>query len=85
VLERFGVDPARPSVVFVGRITRQKGVPAPAARGRAFAPGRAARAVRRRARHARDRRRGRRRLVAASAGHVRDGVIWIDEMLPKPT
>ena len=27
VLERFGVDPARPSVVFVGRITRQKGVP----------------------------------------------------------
>jgi alpha-maltose-1-phosphate synthase len=27
VLERFGVDPDRPSVVFVGRITRQKGVP----------------------------------------------------------
>jgi starch synthase len=27
VLERFGVDPGRPSVVFVGRITRQKGVP----------------------------------------------------------
>jgi starch synthase len=27
VLERLGVDPARPSVVFVGRITRQKGVP----------------------------------------------------------
>ena len=27
VLERHGVDPARPSVVFVGRITRQKGVP----------------------------------------------------------
>jgi starch synthase len=26
-LERHGVDPARPSVVFVGRITRQKGVP----------------------------------------------------------
>jgi starch synthase len=26
-LERNGVDPARPSVVFVGRITRQKGVP----------------------------------------------------------
>jgi starch synthase len=26
VLERYGVDPARPSVVFVGRITRQKGV-----------------------------------------------------------
>ena len=27
VLERLGVDPARPSVVFVGRVTRQKGVP----------------------------------------------------------
>ena len=27
VLERFGVDPARPSVVFVGRVTRQKGLP----------------------------------------------------------
>lgn len=26
VLERLGVDPDRPSVVFVGRITRQKGV-----------------------------------------------------------
>jgi starch synthase len=26
VLERYGVDPARPSVVFVGRITRQKGI-----------------------------------------------------------
>jgi alpha-maltose-1-phosphate synthase len=26
VLERHGVDPGRPSVVFVGRITRQKGV-----------------------------------------------------------
>ena len=27
VLERYGLDPDRPSVVFVGRITRQKGVP----------------------------------------------------------
>jgi alpha-maltose-1-phosphate synthase len=27
VLEKYGVDPSRPSVVFVGRITRQKGVP----------------------------------------------------------
>jgi starch synthase len=26
VLERLGVDPSKPSVVFVGRITRQKGV-----------------------------------------------------------
>jgi starch synthase len=27
VLERYGIDPTRPSVVFVGRITRQKGLP----------------------------------------------------------
>jgi alpha-maltose-1-phosphate synthase len=27
VVERLGVDPDRPSVVFVGRITRQKGLP----------------------------------------------------------
>jgi starch synthase len=27
VLEAYGVDPERPSVIFVGRITRQKGVP----------------------------------------------------------
>ena len=27
VLERYGVDPGRPYVLFVGRITRQKGVP----------------------------------------------------------
>lgn len=27
VLDRLGIDPARPSVVFVGRITRQKGLP----------------------------------------------------------
>jgi starch synthase len=27
VIGRFGIDPARPTVVFVGRITRQKGLP----------------------------------------------------------
>nr|WP_165865768.1 glycogen synthase [Vallicoccus soli] len=27
VVERIGMDPSRPSVVFVGRITRQKGLP----------------------------------------------------------
>jgi starch synthase len=26
VLDRYGIDPARPSVVFVGRVTRQKGL-----------------------------------------------------------
>jgi alpha-maltose-1-phosphate synthase len=27
VLDRYGIDPDRPSVVFVGRVTRQKGLP----------------------------------------------------------
>ncbi len=27
VLDRYGIDPSRPSVVFVGRVTRQKGLP----------------------------------------------------------
>ncbi|MGB6453939.1 MAG: glycogen synthase [Streptosporangiaceae bacterium] len=27
VLDRYGIDPGRPSVAFVGRITRQKGLP----------------------------------------------------------
>ncbi len=27
VLEQYGVDPGRPAVVFVGRVTRQKGLP----------------------------------------------------------
>ena len=70
VLERHGVDPDRPSVVFVGRITRQKGVPYLRRRRARVRPRGAARAVRRRARHARDRRGGRaarRRGCARSA------------------
>ena len=59
VLERHGIDPARPSVVFVGRITRQKGLDAPARRGAGDRPGRAARALRRCAGHARACRRDR--------------------------
>jgi alpha-maltose-1-phosphate synthase len=38
VLERHGIDPSRPSVVFVGRITRQKGLPYLLRSARAFAP-----------------------------------------------
>ena len=82
VLERFGVDPDRPSVVFVGRITRQKGVPHLLRAALDFDP--AAQLV----------------LCAGapdtaeigaevSAGverlqASRDGVLWIDQMLPKP-
>jgi alpha-maltose-1-phosphate synthase len=81
VLERFGVDPARPSVVFVGRITRQKGVPHllraaidfdPSAQlvlcaGAPDTPEIGAE-------------------VAAGVQRLqesRDGIFWIDQMLPK--
>ena len=82
VLERFGVDPNRPMVIFVGRITRQKGVAHLARAAADFAP--EAQVV----------------LCAGApdtpeigaevAGLIRDlmerrdGVIWIEQMLPKP-
>jgi starch synthase len=82
VLKRYGVDPGRPCVVFVGRITRQKGLPVllraaqqldPAAQlvlcaGQPDTAGLAAEVA---------------GLVAGlRAG--RSGVVWLPEMLPKP-
>jgi alpha-maltose-1-phosphate synthase len=81
VLDRYGIDPARPSVVFVGRVTRQKGLPVllraaerldPAAQlvllaGQADTPDLAAE-------------------VAGLAEHLRatrPGIIWIPAMLAK--
>ncbi len=81
VLERYGVDRERPSVVFVGRITLQKGVEYLLRAARAFDP--AAQLV----------------LCAGSADTPelgaeverrvaelraeRDGVFWLEQMLPK--
>jgi starch synthase len=81
VVERYGVDPARPSVIFVGRITRQKGVPVllraaagldPAAQlvlcaGQPDTPELAAEVE----------------GLVAELRAARSGVIWIPEMLPK--
>ncbi len=81
VLERFGIDPDRPSVVFVGRITRQKGLPyflraaadlAPAAQlvlcaGAPDTPEIAAEV----------------RGLVEQLAKERSGVVWIEEMLPK--
>jgi alpha-maltose-1-phosphate synthase len=81
VLARYGIDPARPSVAFVGRVTRQKGLPVllraaeqldPAAQlvvcaGQADTPDLAAE-------------------VAGLAEHLRatrPGIVWIPEMLAK--
>jgi starch synthase len=82
VLEKFGVDPARPYVIFVGRITRQKGVPVllraasglvPEAQlvlcaGAPDTPELLAEVT---------------ELVAGLRAS-RSGVLWIPEMLPKP-
>ena len=82
VLTRYGVDPGRPYVIFVGRITRQKGVPVllraafrlvPEAQlvllaGAADTPEQLAEVT---------------ELVDGLRAS-RSGVIWIPEMLPKP-
>jgi len=83
VLERHGVDLSRPYVIFVGRITRQKGVPVllraasgliPEAQlvlcaGQPDTPELAAEVT---------------ELVDGLRA-TRSGVIWIPEMLPKPS
>ncbi|RLP94461.1 glycogen synthase [Micromonospora sp. CV4] len=82
VLDRLGIDPARPSVVYVGRITRQKGLPylLRAARelpadtqlvllaGAPDTPEIAAEV----------------QELAAELRANRSGVVWVAEMLPKP-
>jgi alpha-maltose-1-phosphate synthase len=82
ILTRYGVDPGRPYVIFVGRITRQKGVPVllraasaliPEAQlvllaGAADTPEQLAEVT---------------ELVDGLRA-TRSGVIWIPEMLPKP-
>src|SRR5262249_41710467 len=82
VLVRHGVDPARPYVIFVGRITRQKGLPGLLRAAASLDP---------------SEQRGLCAGAAAPPGllaevttrveglrTVRSGVVWIPEMLPKP-
>ena len=81
VLERLGIDPDRPSIVFVGRITRQKGVPHLLRAALDFDP--AAQLVLcagapDTAEIGAEVAAGVERLQAS-----RDGIIWIDQMLPK--
>ena len=83
VLERHGIDPERPSVVFVGRITRQKGLGPPARRRSLDRPGGPARPLRRRAGHAEIAAETEAKMDAGSA-RLAATSIWIEEMLPKP-
>ena len=82
VLARHGIDPARPTAIFVGRITRQKGVAHLLAAARDFdpdvqlvlcagAPDTPEIAAETAA------------AVTALAAH-RTGVVWIQDMLPRP-
>jgi starch synthase len=81
VLKRLGIDPDRPSVVFVGRITRQKGLPYLLRAARALpsaqlvilagAPDTAEIAAEVEA-------------LAAELMATREGVVWVQAMLPKP-
>ena len=69
-------------MLFVGRITRQKGIDTSCDAARALRSRRPARALRRRARHAGDRRGDARpgRQLQAERG----GVLWIEQILPRP-
>ncbi|HEU4426676.1 MAG TPA: glycogen synthase [Pilimelia sp.] len=82
VLERLGIDPGLPTVVYVGRITHQKGLPYLLRAARTLPPGtqlvllagapdtpEIAAEV---------------EGLAAGLAASREGVIWIQKMLPKP-
>lgn len=81
-LERLGIDPARPTIVFVGRITRQKGLPyllracelLPAEVQVILCAG------------APDTAEIKAEVEGLVAGlrEKRTGVVWIEEMLPRP-
>ncbi|GII57413.1 glycosyl transferase family 1 [Planotetraspora thailandica] len=81
-LLRHGIDPARPYVVFVGRITRQKGLVHLLHAARSFDPG-AQLVLCAGAPDTPE-------IAAEVTGLVeglsaaRDGVVWIREMLPRP-
>jgi starch synthase len=81
VLERYGVDPDRPSVVFVGRVTRQKGVGHLLAAAKSFHPD-AQLVLCAGAPDTPE-------IGAATAAAVaelkesRSGVVWIEQMLPR--
>jgi starch synthase len=82
VLERRGVDPSRPYVIFVGRITHQKGVEHLLEAAHSFDP----RAQLVLCAGAPDTKEIGERVAArvAELQASRDGVLWIEEMLPRP-
>ncbi|MHB1570626.1 MAG: glycogen synthase [Solirubrobacteraceae bacterium] len=80
-LDRHGVDPGRPSVVFVGRITRQKGVDLLLRAAEQFT----AEAQLVLCAGAPDTEQLGAEIAAAvrRLSEIRDGVVWIEQMLPR--
>ncbi len=81
VLDAYGVDPGRPSVIFVGRITRQKGVPVLLRAAAALDP--AAQLVLCAGQPDTAELAAEVEALVADLRATRSGVIWIPEMLPK--
>jgi starch synthase len=81
VLQQFGIDPAVPYVLFVGRITRQKGVPYLVEAAQRFAPGTQIVLVA----GSPDTPEIAEEVAALVAGlqAQRAGVVWLKHMLPK--
>ncbi|MCZ4124378.1 glycogen synthase [Streptomyces sp. H39-S7] len=82
VLERLGIDPGRPFVLFVGRITRQKGVPHLVRAAREFAPG--TQVVLCAGSPDTPELDAEFRSLVGELRERRDGVVWIPQMLPRP-
>ncbi len=82
VLDRLGIDPNRPSVVFVGRITRQKGLPHLLRSALSLDP--SVQLVLCAGSPDTDEILAEVTLLVEELRRDRDGVIWVKTMLPKP-
>jgi starch synthase len=82
VLERYGIDQARPYVIFVGRITRQKGVPVLLRAASALVP--EAQLVLLAGQADTQEQLAEVTSLVEGLRAGRSGVLWIPEMLPKP-
>ncbi|MFY9262035.1 MAG: glycogen synthase [Actinomycetaceae bacterium] len=80
--ESYGIDPDKPTIMFVGRITRQKGVPG-LLRALEYVPGDVQVILAAGAPDTPEIAAETRDLVAGLQAK-RDGVIWIEEFLPTP-
>ena len=81
VLQQYGIDPNRPTVVFVGRITRQKGLPYLLRAGRSLLPD--AQLVLCAGAPDTPEIAAEVESLVAMLREERQGVVWISEMLPK--